>query len=427
MAALPAATATVEASRGEPALSGVSLRRVPYPYLALLAICSDLDETPDRRVYAESMRFLNTTEVTRMGPGVGLEVGNSMYFDMPPTQFAYWNTDDAGRAMVRVLIRSGHIDSLHSFGDLASTRSHAGRALDELSRHDCQLTAWIDHGVAPSNFGADIMRGRGDVPGSDVYHADLTCGYGIEYVWRGRVTSVTGQDVARRLRGIYSGRHPIASTRTLVKELLKGVLGRGLDKYDMHAPNQILREARLRSGHRVLEFLRANPHWGGVSCGETAEGLPDVLTESMLTRLVQREGVCILYTHLGKVRRPDEPFAPRTRDAFRRLADFHREGKILVTTTRRLLRYCRAVRQVRITATTDGDGLRVDVGAMARASARPWLAGDLAGLSLYVSDPARTRITLSGREVDDLRRNPPDHTGRPSVSLPWPPLEFPRL
>ena len=57
------------------------------------------------------------------GPGVGLEVGNSIYFDMPPGQFAYWNTDDAGRAMVRALIRSGHIDCLHSFGDLATTRA----------------------------------------------------------------------------------------------------------------------------------------------------------------------------------------------------------------------------------------------------------------------------------------------------------------
>jgi hypothetical protein len=29
----------------------VKLRRFPYPYRAMLAICSDLDETPDRHVY----------------------------------------------------------------------------------------------------------------------------------------------------------------------------------------------------------------------------------------------------------------------------------------------------------------------------------------------------------------------------------------
>ncbi len=76
--------------------ANVQLRDLPYPYRAMLAICSDLDETPDRNVYYQIMRFLNTTEETAMGPGVGLEVGNSVYFDMPPNQFAYWNTDDAG-------------------------------------------------------------------------------------------------------------------------------------------------------------------------------------------------------------------------------------------------------------------------------------------------------------------------------------------
>ena len=67
----------------------VKLRSYPYPYRAMLAICSDLDETPDRHVYGDIMRFLNTMEDTAMGPGVGLEVGNSIYFDMPPDQFAY--------------------------------------------------------------------------------------------------------------------------------------------------------------------------------------------------------------------------------------------------------------------------------------------------------------------------------------------------
>ena len=92
----------------------VTPRLVPYPFRAMLAICSDLDETPHRGVYRDIARFLNTTETTVMGVGVGLEVGNTIYFDMPPSQFAYWNTDDEGRAMVRALIASGHVDCLPS-------------------------------------------------------------------------------------------------------------------------------------------------------------------------------------------------------------------------------------------------------------------------------------------------------------------------
>ncbi len=161
----------------------VKVLRLPHPYRAMLAICSDLDETPDRRTYWEIARFLNTTDDTRMGPGAGLEVGNSIYFDMPPDQFAYWNTDDAGRDMVRTLIRSGHIDCLHSYGDLATTRAHAGRALDELAGHDCRLPVWVDHSKAVTNFGADIMLGQGDLPASPAYHADLTLAHGVSHTY----------------------------------------------------------------------------------------------------------------------------------------------------------------------------------------------------------------------------------------------------
>ena len=40
----------------------VRLWQKPYPYRAMLAICSDLDETPDRGVYLEIMQFLTSLE-----------------------------------------------------------------------------------------------------------------------------------------------------------------------------------------------------------------------------------------------------------------------------------------------------------------------------------------------------------------------------
>jgi hypothetical protein len=402
----------------------VSVRRLPYPYRAILAICSDLDETPDRKVYSEIMRFLNTTTTTSMGPGLGLEVGNSIYFDMPGGQFSYWNTDDTGRAMVQALIRSGHIDCLHSFGDLAITRHHAARALDELTRHDCRLAVWVDHAVAPTNFGDDIMRGRGDLRGNAAYHADLTSTFGIQYVWRGRVTSVVGQDVRRSLRAIPRLRHPLASVATVLKEHTKGLLARcGSAKYAMHRPNRLLRETHLRDGRPVQEFIRANPHWGGVSRGDTANGLADVLTDSMLRRLVQREAVAILYTHLGKVERRDKPLGPATREALRRLARWQREGRILVTTTRRTLDYSRLTRDLKVSAVEAPGELRLRV-TTPEGTANPGRA--LAGLTLYVPDRVRVRLSVDGCDLPTLDYNRPDHTGCPSVSIPWPSLEFPR-
>ncbi len=394
----------------------------------MLAICSDLDGTPDRHVYWEIMRFLNTTATTAMGPGLGLDVGNTIYFDMPPDQFSYWNTDDAGREMVRALIRSGHIDCLHSYGDLATTRAHAGRALDELNRHGCRLEAWVDHAVAPTNFGPDIMRGHGDEPGHPAYHADLTCGFGVRYVWRGRVTSMIGQDVPPSLGGIFTARHPAASARTLAKEAAKHMLACcGGEKYAMHGPNRVMREVRLRDGRPACEFLRCDPYWGGVGDGATPQRLSAVLTRAFLDRLVAREGVCILYTHLGKVGGRGEILAPAACEALRLLAQYHHDGRILVTTTRRLLGYCRAVREV---------VLRVDDDGRLMSAAIDWPAGsgdqdggprpgDLDGLTWYLAPDRQVRASWRGRQLDDVTINPPDHTGRASASLAWRRLAFP--
>jgi hypothetical protein len=403
----------------------VSLRAYPYPYKAALAICSDLDETPTAAAYFDMMRFLNTTEATPLGQGVGLEVGNSIYFDMERGQFAYWNADERGRAAVRACIRSGHIDCLHSFGDLATTREHAGRALDELARHDCAVKVWVDHATAPTNFGADIMEGQGDVPGSPAYHADLTIAFGVEYVWAGRVTSVLGQNAPRRLAGILSGRHPIASAVTVIKEAAKGALARaGSAKYRPHAANDLFWRARLRNSHETIEFLRSNPSWGGVSCDETGDGFGRVVTPAILQALVDREAACILYTHLGKLARHDRPLNAGSRSAFERVAARARDGSLLVTTTRRLLDYVRMTREltwsvvatrantIAVRITSDRDG-RIPRQA-------------LEGLTFYVPDAARADIVVDGREVR-VDRNPPDHTGQPSISVPWSRLTFPQV
>lgn len=255
---------------------GVSLRPLPYPYRAAMAICSDLDETPDQRIYFETARFLNTGQETVMGRGVELEVGNTIYFDMPANHFSYWNTNDAGRSMINTCIRSGHIDCLHSFGDKTSSRAQAAKAIDELARNGNRLEVWIDHAVAPTNFGPDIMRGEGDLLGSIVYHADISCAFGIRFVWLGRVTSTIGQEVTRRLKGIWNPSYKLKSFKTILTEAAKGALATcGYVKYGIHKPNQVIREVVLRDGQRVYEFLRSNPHYCGVSCGTTADGIAE--------------------------------------------------------------------------------------------------------------------------------------------------------
>lgn len=399
----------------------IELRRYPYPYRALMAICSDLDETPDKSVYLESSRYLNTTSETCMGPGVGLEIGNTIYFDMPADQFSYWNTDEHGREAVRALIKSGHIDCLHSYGDFADTREKCARSIEDLHKHGAHIGVWIDHAVAPSNLGADIMKGSGDLPDSPVYHADLTRALGVEYVWRGRVTSVVGQNVGRKFSGIFDATHAMPSAKTLAKEVAKTALSfAGNRKYAIHKENAILRRERLRDGAPVYEFLRCNPYWMGVNRGETATGIAEVMSDRMLDTLIAREGTCILYTHLGKVKDPREPFQKPTRAAFERLAQRSRGGKMLVATTRRLLGYCRAVKEIELTVSGDNGTQRVQIRS---GKLRP---EDLQGLTFYCDDPNKVTIEVDEKAVA-VEKNPEDHTGRRSVSLPWKQLEYPQF
>jgi hypothetical protein len=396
----------------------VRRRRFPYPYRAALAICSDLDETADAQVYAEQMRFLNTREQTSMGPGIGLEVGNSIYFDMPPGQFAYWTTDDAGREMARALIRSGHIDCLHSYGDLATTRAHAVRALEELERHQLSLKVWIDHAQAATNFGADIMQGHGDEPGHAAYHADLTLRHGIRYVWRGRVTSIVGQDQPLSFGGVWNAAHWLQSSRTLAKEAAKQVLGRcGNQKYSFHARNRTISRSTLRDRQPVVEFMRCNPHHGGVSSCDTGYGVSEVLTPRFLDRLLARRGVCILYTHLGKLR--GRGFDDRAVRAFRALAGYASERQLLVTTTRRLLDYSLASQGVTASISSADSGRIITVHGDATAS-------ELQGMTFYVDDPENVEVRLNGDALP-VQVNQCDETGQRSVTIPWCKLSFPEF
>ncbi|MFQ5415361.1 MAG: hypothetical protein ACE5E6_12965, partial [Phycisphaerae bacterium] len=312
------------------------------------------------------------------------------------------------------------------------------------------------------------MRGHGDEVGHAAYHADLTIGSGVRYVWRGRVTSVVGQampagtashaggaagrvgacardehadgaparggrrggasGLAGRLGGVWRGAHPIGSTVTVAREAAKQVLGRlGHAKYGIHRGNAVMRTSALRDGTGVYEFLRSNPHWGGVSCCDTGRGIGEVLTARMLDRLVAVEGACILYTHLGKVDDPARPFSPCAVAGLARLADRYHGGEILVWTTRRALRYAALTSALRWSATRSGASLdlRVTLAPGGGVVDVAFGAEDAAGLTFYVPRVSRCSLTINGVRRGDAVLHPPDHTGRASVSVPIPRLTFP--
>jgi len=396
----------------------------------MIAVCSDLDETPDRHIYWESMRFLNATEPTAMGDGVGLEIGNSIYFDMPDQKFSYWNTDDTGRAMIRSLIHSGHIDCLHSYGDLANQRADAERAINELNSHECQLRVWVDHSKAPTNFGPDIMAGHGDEVNHKAYHADLTLQYGIQYVWRGRTTGINGQNVpitVGALGRMMDRHHPLTSSANTARQMVKIYLGRhGHCRWEMYATNQACRPSTLRSGHRIWEFMRSNPFWGGSGEAATADGIAHVMTEQMLSDLVQCGGICFLYTHLGKVADPRQAFNPATQQAFHRLAQYVRNGRILVRTTHRLLRYLTVRDSLDYRSERQGNTLIITIESISDpvSGLRQPSSDDLQGITFVVDRCERIELC---KGVNTPIHCEVFHEGQSSyIVVPWKMLQLPR-
>jgi len=370
-----------------------AIRPIPYPYRAMMAICSDLDETPD--------------------------------FDMPPDQFAYWNTDDAGREMVRTLIRSGHIDCLHSYGDLATTRKHAALALDELDRHDCRLEVWVDHGTAATNFDSTIMQGHGDEIGHEAYHADLTIQYGIRYVWRGRVTSINGQNVRPRFGRIFSLAHPVQSTNTMAKELAKHFLAMGDNsKYAMHRGNKLIRPVTLRDGTIVQEFIRYNPHWGGPGKDSEPEQLAEALGPTLVARLVQSGAVGVLYTHLGKMGDCNGVMNPTVIERFRMLGELFREQHLLVCTTKRLLQYINARNHLRFDVEGDSKKCVVTIEGVDDPvlGTRVPTIDEIEGITFVVPQRESVRLML-GNTVLESKTTRKD--GNLHVAVPWRKLAFP--
>jgi len=400
----------------------VSLRKYPYPYRAMLAICSDLDETPNKEIYFETARYLNTTEETSLGKGVGLEVGNTIYFDMPEHNFSYTNTDDNGRQKIHKLIESGHIDCLHSFGDFVNDRALIEKHWNTIQAGKRKIEVWVDHAQAPTNLDNDIMQGQGAEIEKSAYHSDLTIQSGIlKFIWKGRVTSCVAQNTSRSYRSLFNKNEIKASFKTIVLEFIKGWFARlGSEKYAMHKNNKVLRKSTLIDGTEVNEFMRCNPAWGGISCFDQARGIHHVLTKKVLDTLVKKEGCSILYSHLGKVHSITEPFTNETRQAFELLSNYQKSKQILTSTTRRLLGYCRTVDELGFSVKIIDQEIHIYLST-------EYNGEDLKGLTWYVDKPEKVKLYINKLLFEGIVINPPDDSNCSSISIPWTFLQFPSM
>jgi hypothetical protein len=410
-------------------MTQISLRKFPYPFRAALTICSDIDGTDTAEKFLAIQNFLNTERQLDIGPGIGLEIGNTFYPLSPNGSFSYLSSGSADRELIGQFIKAGYIDCIHSYGDHGQSRQDALKTIEALEYDGCKVKVWVDHAHIPTNFGPDNSAGLGDVVGSPAYHADLTLAYGIKFAWMGRATSIVGQETPITLKAlghIFDSAHPRASLENIYRELVKIILAKaGNQRFAIHRHNRLLRVADLRDGQQVYEFNRCNNHWHKPL--PSSPKLAYVLRPEALATLKAAQGYMLIYTHLGFGDGP--PFLPLpTQMALRNLAAEYQTGHIYVTTTVRLLTYCLVHQYLDWSYQLKPDHqAQIVIHRVADPISGPRMPTleELQGITFYVPDCDKVSVFLGETPILSLQRNPKDLTGQSSVMIPRTYLTYP--
>lgn len=356
------------------------LRKFPYPYKAMLAICSDIDNTTLKK-FEEYHRFLNTYSNTIYGTGLGLDIADSFWVylgkknaekdDLMTMCFGVDYNKFNNLKEIKHYYDKGWIDSIHTFGDFSEknndlyikpTRNLDLEAWNILNKYNIKPSIWINHGNEKNvqNFGGyDFFRitrfQQGDNPNSDCYHTDITIKNGIKYVWNS----------------------------------LEG------DKFGMNNP---LYKLKLRDGQTVWGFKR-------YTSKETSKGLiwvwephsiAEEITKKDLDELVQKNQYSIVTTHFGKGSINIEGVK-----ALRTLAEYQNDHKILIARTSRLLNYCLAQNYIKYTSTYYKGKRYINIGYIDDpifGKIKPTVA-ELSGITFYTKKARDTIIMVDDKPV----------------------------
>ena len=388
------------------------LRKFPYPYSSMLAICSDIDDTTLEE-FKTYHKFLNTKEQTPYGEGVGLDIGDSMW--MYIANNIDYQTDANGDGTENIMtffkgvdktqkhnadeishyFNVGWIDCLHTFGDFsgrnerrtAFNRSLAIAAWDALKSANINPLVWINHGNKSNkqNFGAYgtsnfMSYQQGDNPQSAYYNSDLDLQNGIKYLWDSR--------------GDYNFGHD----------------------YPLY-------EISLRDGKKFWGFYRYTnniinnkPDWTWVP-----KELYRQLTPENLDNLVKNKNYSIVGQHFGVY--TEDLFTAENIQALRLLKQYETNNKILVAKTTRLLNYANVHKSIMYNKVTDDGKIYINISSIndsifGRSTPK---IDDVRGLTFYCDSPENTVLLLNKSKIDssEIQINPKDETGQASISIKW--------
>lgn len=393
------------------------MRKFPYPYDAMLAISSDADSETLRK-FNLIHEFINTTQMTPLGKGLGLDFADSFfmyngdnlpgYVDInhePMSDELSWfkgvSNQPYAAAILNHYIHVGWIDTMHTFGDFSQrnpndtlfSRKLAVQAIDALKADGDDLTVWTDHGNKSNvdNFG-DYGKSpfynyqQGANPWSKYYHTDITIPYGIRFVW---------PDGASDQFGMSSMIYPL--------KLPDGREVWGFWRYTSEGFN-----------------AKGDPEWNW-----TPFGLNEQLSPAHLEEIEAHHDYSIVAQHLCGTTYPGVLPQPAV-EALRRLAQQYYEGKILVTRTSRLLNYNVVQQYVSYRVTYEQGKAYIHILAILDPVFGAYVPtlNDIRGLTFYTSNPAETVIEIRNTPVPAnlIQENRSDGVA-PSIGIKWWPVD----
>jgi hypothetical protein len=303
----------------------IKILKYPYPYKAWFTLAGDPDHTTldkwneiHNLIWDElKLPFSDSLFVTS-------------YNDHIPNQV---NLKEYGDGILK-----HNYDTIHTWGDYiyskhkVFTRNDAIEAVKVLKKYDLNPLVWVDHSsfvgnyVKNSNLGIKpfFKDAAGYVYENFAYTFDISHDLGIRYLWDGNLTCRIGlkPDIGCKEEEHIIIGYIFKILKSWFSRFFKWEL-RKIETKTEHALNVIEPE----EGKKLYSFIRYGT-WNEAHIN----GVPSLINEKRLKKLVQSEGVCYFYTHLGKTEASKagvEPFFPdESKEAFRLLRRFY-DDKLL--------------------------------------------------------------------------------------------------
>jgi len=405
-----------------------ALRKFPYPYHAALAISNDIDNTHSLNIFLEMMKLLNSYHQTALGKGLGLEVGSSFWFfnATESTQLSYFKGIDSIETDFAVVCRelwnSGHIDVLHTYGDFDEggfKRKFAEKSINELIKYGVKIQTLINHGNKSNLQNIGFYNSQyGAVPYHSVYHFDLLKSYGIRYIWSGRMTHVIGQDANKTLN---------IRVKNFLQTILAKLKYRHCEEPLFDLQNRLRIKTLLQNGSLVWDFQRFVNAWGREQILDIND-LTKQLKPSIIKTLIANAGYLIVYTHMCEGLSDFKQFPPKLYDHLKFISKMYQSGKLLVATTTRLLQYSEVHQNLIWQSYQENQITKIEIMPYIEVldEKNELSENMLEGLTFYCDVPEKVIISFKEKNIK-THRNPKDHMGMYSVSIPWTKLEYPDL